>query len=664
MINPAFIGLNLGGFIMNYHNKSAQFYLISTIFVICLGCAKDQPLNEKVNQEQIVKNSTDDNTNNNQSNKPIIVEHTPVDVKQAKDKQQTGDSSQANSGSVINDVITQEAIISPAVNTREKLSGQITATSAIRKTKQSYQRAVPSLINMTAPISHHIKTIERERYPQLDENSVKLVSESPVSTFSIDVDTASYSNMRRHLNQGKLPVSDAVRVEEFINYFSYNYPEPKQDKPFALYTEIAPSPYNADKHILHLGIQGKRINADTRPPSNLVFLIDVSGSMRSANKLGLLKNALKLLAKQLDEKDKVAIVVYAGAAGTVLKPTSGKNHYAISQALDNLSAGGSTHGSAGIESAYQLAESVYINDGINRVILATDGDFNVGTTNQRALKQLISTKRKKGIELSVLGFGAGNYNDAVMQELAQNGNGNAYYIDTLQEARKVLVEELSATLVTIAKDVKIQVEFNPNNVREYRLLGYETRMLNREDFNNDKVDAGEIGAGHTVTAIYELSLQGSNNQQITPLRYEHKQVSQHESINQAINADEIAYLRLRYKAPKGQKSQLVERAITHAQMAESIEQSSADFKFSAAVAGYAQILRGGENLSTMDLSKVITLAEQATEQDKFGYKHEFIQLVKLAKALSQETIKETLATTSNNRGSIAKVGNHVKATAN
>jgi len=480
--------------------------------------------------------------------------------------------------------------------------------------------------------------VDNENYKQIDANPTFQVNQQPVSTFSIDVDTASYANVRRLLNQGSLPQQSSVRVEELINYFTYDYGQPSFDneQSFSIYSEVGPSPYNIDKQLIHIGIQGKGIDQDKRPSSNLVFLIDVSGSMNSANKIGLLKNALKMLTKQLNQQDKVAIVVYAGAVGTVLEPTAGDNNQAIIDALSRLTAGGSTNGGAGIEAAYALARKSFIKDGINRVILATDGDFNVGTTNQQVLKELIVKQRKSGVALSILGFGAGNYNDALMQELAQNGDGNAYYLDTLNEARKVLVEELSSTLMIIAKDVKIQVEFNPELVSEYRLIGYETRALKRQDFNNDKVDAGDIGAGHTVTAIYEISLVGGKNQSLDPLRYG----STKNDGKSNSNFGELAYLRLRYKKPDEDKSILIEQPIKVADLKNRIKDTSDNFKFSAAVAGFGQLLTGGENLSTMTISQVIDLAQQGKGDDQHGYRGEFINMVKLADALTPKKIDD------------------------
>lgn len=510
---------------------------------------------------------------------------------------------------------------------------QAVAQSAIKQRKMAAKMstldAMPiALHEMNYPTTALIDA-SHENYTTYTNNPINLTAEHPVSTFSIDVDNASYSNIRRILNQGSLPPSNAVRVEEMVNYFSYQYPQPI-NTPFSVYKEVGPSPFNANKHLIHIGIQGEKITNSERPAANLVFLLDVSGSMNSANKLGLLKSALKMLSKQLSENDSVAIVVYAGAAGTVLEPTKGDNSAAINDALQRLSAGGSTNGSAGIELAYQLARQSFKNEGINRIILATDGDFNVGISDQQALKTKIEHERKSGISLTVLGFGRGNYNDALMQELAQNGNGNAFYIDTLNEARKVLVEELSSTLFTIAKDVKIQVEFNANLVSEYRLIGYESRALKREDFNNDKVDAGEIGAGHTVTAIYEITLTNSAQQSIDPLRYQTK--------NNAPKADkrfndELAYLKLRYKLPQAKDSQLIEIAIKASEIKTSLQLTSNNYQFSAAVAGFAQWLNNENSLTSMDISNVITLAQNSKGEDKYGYRSEFINMVKLAEAL-------------------------------
>ena len=397
--------------------------------------------------------------------------------------------------------------------------------------------------------------VNTENYHHFEENGMKFVANEPVSTFSIDVDTGSYSNVRRFLNQGQLPRQDAVRTEEMINYFNYGYEPPKDiSTPFAVYTEMAPSPWSENSKLLHIGLKGYEVPKESLPAANLVFLIDVSGSMTSANKLGLLKQGFRLLTNQLRPQDTISIAVYAGASGVALEPTSGDQKHKILSAIDQLRAGGSTNGAAGINLAYQLAKSNFKKEGINRVILATDGDFNVGTVNFEALTDLVEQKRKSGIALTTLGFGTGNYNDHLMEQLADKGNGNYAYIDSLQEARKVLVEEMGSTLKTIAKDVKIQIEFNPQLVSSYRLIGYENRALKREDFNNDKIDAGEIGAGHTVTAIYELDLKGSENGKVDPLRYGNGSEDTARKVD--VNG-EVAFLKLRYKQPSESKSQLI-----------------------------------------------------------------------------------------------------------
>ncbi|MFK5971087.1 MAG: VWA domain-containing protein [Candidatus Marithrix sp.] len=467
----------------------------------------------------------------------------------------------------------------------------------------------------------------REKYAHLEENLTKQVSEHPVSTFSIDVDTGSYTNVRRMLNQGRLPQYDAIRIEEMINYFNYAYPSPKTlDPPFKVTTEIAPTPWNNQTYLLHIGIKGFEIPKTQLPPANLVFLIDVSGSMASSNKLELLKIALELLSKQLTAKDKVSLVVYAGASGLVLEPTSGNQYGKIKAALTRLNAGGSTNGGSGIQLAYAVAKQGFIENGINRILLATDGDFNVGTVDFNALKNLVIEKRKTGISLTTLGFGTGNYNDNLMEQLADAGNGNYAYIDTLKEAQKVLVDEIASTINTIAKDVKIQLEFNHATVAEYRLIGYENRKLNREDFNNDKIDAGEIGAGHTVTALYEIALTGSSGKRLETLRYGKKNP---ENFPEKPHSDELAFLRLRYKAPNGNTSKLLEWPILRS----SIENTDR-FRFAAAVAAFGQQLRDGKYLNQFSYADILNLAKNSRGKDSFGYRSEFIQLVKLAQSLS------------------------------
>ncbi|MEQ8859533.1 MAG: VWA domain-containing protein [Pseudomonadales bacterium] len=468
----------------------------------------------------------------------------------------------------------------------------------------------------------------RENYRHVEDNPVRLTIADPVSTFSIDVDTAAYSNLRRLLNQGSLPPADAVRIEELINYFSYDYPAPDNGEAFNVITEVGPAPWNSERQLLHIGIQGKRLAADALPPANLVFLIDVSGSMQSPDKLDLLKASLKLLTRQLDAEDRISIAVYAGSAGAVLEPTAGNRSAEIDAAIDRLSAGGSTNGGAGIHLAYAMARQAFMRDGINRVILATDGDFNVGTTDQHALEDLVERERASGVALTVLGFGSGNYNDALMQRLAQVGNGNAAYVDTMNEARKVLVDELASTLKIIAKDVKIQVEFNPAVVAEYRLLGYETRMLAREDFNNDQVDAGEIGAGHTVTALYELTLQDSADRRVDPLRYQDLRPQPGDR-----RSDELAFVRLRHKAPDADASSLIEMPIRTTDMQSDLRRTSDDFRFSAAVAGFGSLLRAGAQTGNFSYDDVSSLALGARGADPFGYRGEFLGLVRTAQAL-------------------------------
>ncbi len=474
----------------------------------------------------------------------------------------------------------------------------------------------------------YYKDVGRDKFEHVEESPVKVVTAEPVSTFSIDVDTASYTFTRKKLNQGVLPQKDAVRVEEMINYFDYNYPvADSKTQPFKPTIAVYDSPWKAGNKIFHIGIKGYDISPDKKPKSNLVFLLDVSGSMNSPDKLPLLKNSLKMLLDSLNPEDTVGIVVYAGSAGTVLEPTKAGEKHKILEALERLKAGGSTAGAAGIRQAYNLAEQHFVKEGVNRVILATDGDFNVGITNHNELKSFIERKRDTGISLSVLGFGKGNYNDSMMQILAQNGNGNAAYIDTLSEARKVLVQEASSTLFTIAKDVKLQVEFNPAAVKEYRLIGYETRALKREDFNNDKVDAGEIGSGHSVTALYEITPFGAPTL-VDDLRYGEKTKTESKKIGKET---EYAFLKIRYKLPKENFSQLIKRSITVSDEV-SFDQLPDDIRFAASVAGFGQILKGGKYTGNLTYDQVIKIANKARGNDEFGYRTEFVNLVRLAKS--------------------------------
>ncbi|SPC05679.1 putative lipoprotein, Von Willebrand factor type A domain [Cupriavidus oxalaticus] len=481
------------------------------------------------------------------------------------------------------------------------------------------------------PRPYHLplpQAADRERYGQIDENGVRLVAQAPVSTFSIDVDTGSYSNMRRLLNAGRLPPADAVRVEELLNYFPYDYAQPADGRPFAVHTALAPAPWPPSNVLLRIGIKGKDIASGALPAANLVFLVDVSGSMDSPDKLPLLKSSLKLLVNKLRAQDRITLVTYAGSTRVALPPTPGSDKAAISAAIDQLVAGGSTAGASGIALAYQAAQQGYIAGGINRVLLATDGDFNVGVTDYRQLKGMVEEKRRSGVSLSTLGFGTGNYNEQLMEQLADAGDGAYSYIDNLMEGNKVLVNEVSSTLATIARDVKIQVEFNPATVREYRLIGYENRMLAREDFNNDKVDAGDIGAGHTVTALYELTLAGQPGL-ADPLRYQPATPT-----SPAPGRDgELAHVKLRYKLPAASTSQLMD-VIVARQAIRPLAQGDDDFRFAAAVAGFGQALRGGKHTGSWGYAEAHALAQGARGTDRFGYRGEFLKLVDLAQSLA------------------------------
>ena len=465
---------------------------------------------------------------------------------------------------------------------------------------------------------------DNESYGRIEENIFKIVATAPLSTFSIDVDKAGYSNIRRMLNNGQEVPEDAVKIEEMVNYFAYNYPQPTGKDPFSITADVVNSPWNPDAKLVRIGLKGKDISLNNVPPSNLVFLLDVSGSMEDANKLPLLKAALNVLVDKLREKDKVAIVVYAGAAGLVLPPTSGSEKQKIRSAIENLSAGGSTAGGAGIELAYKIAEENFSKGGNNRIILATDGDFNVGASNDRSMENLIEEKRKSGVFLTCLGFGMGNYKDSKLETLANKGNGNHAYIDTMQEAQKVLGTEFFGTLYTIAKDVKIQVEFNPTKVQAYRLIGYENRLLNDEDFKDDTKDAGELGSGHTVTALYEIIPVGVTSKylkDIDNLKYT-KQLAQNYK-------DEMLTVKFRYKEPNGDVSKLIVKTVMDENS--TIENASEDLKFSAAVALFGMQLRDSNFINTKKKEDVIALAEAGKGIDKDGYRAEFIRLVKSSK---------------------------------
>lgn len=468
-----------------------------------------------------------------------------------------------------------------------------------------------------------------EGYDHIQDNKFLRVTDNPLSTFSIDVDAASYGNVRRFLNNGSLPPAGAVRIEEMINYFHYNYPQPAADKPFTINTEMTQAPWNKDHKLVMIGMQGKRIATDKLPASNLTFLIDVSGSMEDENKLPLVKASMKMLTDQLRENDKVSIVVYAGAAGLVLKPTSGANKIKIKEAIDNLEAGGSTAGGEGIRLAYKTAKQNFIAGGNNRVILCSDGDFNVGESSDDAMDRLIEAERKGGVYLTVLGYGMGNYKDSKMQKLAQKGNGNHAYIDDISEAKKVLVNEFGGTMFAIAKDVKLQVEFNPALVQGYRLIGYENRILAREDFNDDKKDAGELGSGHTVTAIYEIIPAGIKDTMlgsVDALKYQQPVKSG------KYNGTEVMTVKARYKPVNSETSLLLEYPISNS--ITGFESASENLRFSASVAAFGMLLRNSDFKGGASYDMVLQLAKKAKGEDEEGYRAEFVKLVEKAKYLS------------------------------
>lgn len=469
-----------------------------------------------------------------------------------------------------------------------------------------------------------------DRVQEFETNPVRSALETPVSTFSVDVDTASYSFVRRSLKEGVLPQPDTVRVEEMINYFPYDWKGPETaETPFNSTVTIMPTPWNDHTRLMHVAIKGFDVKPAEQPRANLVFLIDVSGSMNEQDKLPLLRSAFGLLVGKLRPDDTVSIVTYAGAAGTVLEPTKASERDKILRAIDTLTPGGSTAGEAGIREAYRLAESSFVEGGVNRVMLATDGDFNVGQSDDDELKRLIEEKRESGVFLSVFGFGRGNLNDQMMQTIAQNGNGTAAYIDTLAEAEKVLVQDASSTLFPIAKDVKIQVEFNPEKVSEYRLIGYETRALKREDFNNDRIDAGEIGSGHSVTAIYEITPKGSPAAMIDDLRYGSATANHSSGVQ---NAGEYAFVKIRYKLPDGDVSKLITTPVTTANET-GFAAASDDQRFSVAVAAFGQKLRNADQTEKLGYDRIIEIAAAARGADPYGYRSEFLSLVRLASAL-------------------------------
>ena len=485
----------------------------------------------------------------------------------------------------------------------------------------AYSPAAVYDVQETAP---HVTNTER--YQKQPDQPVKAVAQEPVSTFSIDVDTGSYANVRRFLNNGRLPPKNAVRIEEIVNYFPYNYPLPTGGYPFAVHTQTVDSPWQPEAKLIKIGIQAQDLAKKELPPANLVFLVDVSGSMDEPDKLPLVKKTLRILTEQLRPQDKVTLITYADGEALVLPPTSGDNKDEILRTINKLQAGGSTAGESALKMAYEQAQKAYVKNGINRILLATDGDFNVGVADTEALKSMVAEKRKSGISLTTLGFGTGNYNEDMMEQIADAGDGNYSYIDNEKEAKKVLQHQLTSTLATVAQDVKIQVEFNPATVKEYRLVGYTNRTLRNEDFNNDKVDAGDIGSGHSVTAIYEIIPQGKQGW-LNESRYQKAPAA-------SGGKNEYAFVKVRYKLPGQSTSKLIEQAVPAVSIP--LAQADEDTRLALAAASYAQALRGGEYNGKLDWDAIEQMAKQAKGKDPFGLQEEFVELVKIAKSLSSK----------------------------
>lgn len=527
------------------------------------------------------------------------------------------------------------AAVAPPVQGALKTEALVRSEAVMEDTALAKRSARPAPLVAFAPMPageaypQGYRDEQREQYQALADNPIHSVTEAPVSTFSADVDTGAYANVRRLLNQGRLPPEGAVRLEEMVNYFPYDYALPTDGSPFGVTTELAPSPWNPHTRLLRIGIKASDRAVAELAPANLVFLVDVSGSMDRREGLPMVKSTLKLLVDQLREQDRVSLVVYAGESRVVLEPTSGREKAKIRTAIDQLTAGGSTAGASGIELAYQMAQQAFIPKGINRILLATDGDFNVGISDFDSLKQMAVDKRKTGVSLTTLGFGVDNYNEHLMEQLADAGDGNYAYIDNLREARKVLVDQLGSTLAVVAKNVKLQVEFNPAQVSEYRLLGYENRALKREDFSNDKVDAGEIGAGHTVTALYEIVPKGEKGW-LEPLRYGNP------AADASAKNGELAMLRVRYQLPEGGNSRLIERPILNGE-AGKLSAASDDLRFAVAVAAFSQQLKDGRYTGEFSLKDTEALARGARGDDQFGLRSEFVQLVELAQSLRTPT---------------------------
>lgn len=537
--------------------------------------------------------------------------------------------SETNQSSPLSDayIVQDEKQISLGDVRKSKMDISVADVSALEMTTS---RSISSLRMESSPYDN----LQDEEYSQFSENRFRLANEEPLSTFSVDVDAASYSNMRRFINRGSLLNKDAVRIEELINYFSYNYTEPTGNDPVKISTEVGNCPWNSQNRLVKIGLKARSMAGENLPASNFVFLIDVSGSMYGATRLDLVKSSLKLLTNNLREKDRVAIVVYAGSAGEVLPSTSGANKQKIKEALDNLNAGGSTAGGAGIQLAYKIAKQNFIKGGNNRIILCTDGDFNVGVSSNEGLLALIEQERKSGVFLSILGYGMGNYKDNKMQTLAQAGNGNHAYIDNLQEANKVLVNEFGATMYTVAKDVKLQIEFNPTKVQAYRLVGYETKLLNKEDFNDDTKDAGEMGAGHTVTAFYEVIPTGIKSNligNVDPLKYQKETNISTQKIFTSDKYPDLLTVKLRYKQPNSDQSQKIEVPLID----DKGDNVSDDFRFASAVAMFGQIIKDSQYKGEGSYNKAIALAQKGYGEDKQGYRREFVRLMQTAQGLAK-----------------------------
>jgi Ca-activated chloride channel family protein len=532
----------------------------------------------------------------------------------------------------INVTLKEEHLLLEEIVVRDNSKQNIMPTSSFEmKTAAVAQGVMTSRIRIPRPLNQNTET-----YATVNESRFTDPINTPLSTFGIDVDAASYSNVRRFINQGQLPPSDAVRIEEMINYFAYEYPQPTGNQPFSVNTELSVAPWNPQHRLLRIGLQGRKMDTANIPASNIVLLIDVSGSMSDYNKLPLVKSSLKMLVNQLRAKDYVSIVTYAGSASIALKPISGNHKSAIKDVIENLNANGSTAGGAGLTMAYDLAAKHFIKGGNNRVIMATDGDFNIGESSDAQMQHLIEAKRNSGVFLSVLGFGMGNIKDSKMETLADKGNGNYAYIDNISEGRKVLVTEFGGTLFTLAKDVKLQLEFNPAYVQAYRLIGYENRLLNKEDFNDDQKDAGELGAGHSVTALYEIIPVGLKSKfiaSVDPLKYQNNK--------KPLKTDnkELVTIKLRYKSPDGDKSKLISTTVADTPL--QLKNASTDFRFAAAVAGYGMLLKKSEFTQQNSYQQSAALAASAIGLDNEGFRSEFVRLVKASSLLAEDLLSST-----------------------